>query len=209
MTKGRRHNKAGRSEGEPRFVQLPFWMMETPAFLALSANAKCTLLFIAKKFNGFNNGKLVFGWRSGCVVPVNGKEFQEKAIGLSRDQVGRALKELSEQGFIQCTKDASFDQKRLTREWRLTWLPCDGQPPTKDFASNGRSQNSKPRRTRAGASALQTHQCVYDMEPISPHDLYRCTSASMGESHRRTSASHLVTMGSVETVIPMTGTEAA
>jgi len=177
-------------------MQLPFWMMEAPAFLGLSANARSALLFIAKKYNGFNNGNIVFGWRSGCVVPINGKEFEERQFGLSRWQIGRALDELSEHGFIQCTKEATFDQKRLTREWRLTWWPCNGQPATKEFASLRPAKNSEARCTGASNPPLQVHQRTYEMEPISPSDLYRCTSAPIAISHRCTSAPHLITMGS-------------
>ena len=135
MGKGRKVNKTGRSEGGPRFIQLPYWLMETPAFLALKPNAKCVLLFMVKRFDGANNGRIAFGVRSGCYVPKAGtSELLNKPFGVPRSAIGRCLTELEAAGFIRCTREATFDQKRRTREWRLTWLECGNQAPTKDFA---------------------------------------------------------------------------
>jgi hypothetical protein len=185
---------------------LEFWLLEHPNFLALSANAKVVMLYMAKRFNGFNNGQIGFGWRGGCLVAVNGRENVEKPFGLSRHQIGRALDELDAAQFIVCTKAATFDQKRLTREWRLAWLPSgpnSERPATREFASLSTSQNLKARCTGASNPPLQVHQRAYDMEPIAPSDAYRCTSAPIANSHRCTSAPHIITMGSGGVVIPL------
>jgi hypothetical protein len=153
----RRANATGRSEGLPRFVQLPFWLLESPAFLALSSSAKCTLLFLTKRFNGVNNGHIGFGVRSGCFIPLPGSgELVDRPIGLAKSAIARSLKALEAAGFIRCTKDATFDQKRLTREWRLTWIQCSGCPATKDFMSQGRLLDSKasPRGETIDASTV-------------------------------------------------------
>src|SRR4051812_23502849 len=92
--RGRGRDKQGRSDGEARHIRLDYWMLEHPAFLALTPNAKVTLLAMLKRFNGRNNGRIAFGVRSGIFVPVNGKELAEKPFGLSRFQIGRALAEL-------------------------------------------------------------------------------------------------------------------
>jgi hypothetical protein len=192
-------NRTGRSEGDRRHVRLEYWVLDHPNFLALSANAKVVMIYMAKRFNGFNNGQIGFGWRAGTLVATNSKEHREVAFGLSRHQIGRALDELETAKFIVCTKPATFNQKRLTREWRLTWLEsgADGrQPPTKDFATVAPGRNLKARCTSAPIEEIQVHQRTYEMEPISPNDLYRCTSAPIVNSHRCTSAPHLITMGS-------------
>ena len=136
---GRGTNKVGRSEGEPRFIQIPYWVMETPAFLALSSHTKVALLFMVKRFNGRNNGKIAFGVRSGCFVPVQGRnELQNKPV-LSSAQMGRSLKEAEAAGFIACERESMFTGRKgttgqgMVREWRLTWLPTDEKLPTKDF----------------------------------------------------------------------------
>jgi hypothetical protein len=195
---GRSVDKSGRSEGEARHVRLDYWLLDHPNFLALSANAKVVMIYMAKRFNGFNNNQIGFGWRAGCLVPVNAKEHAERSFGLSRHQIGRALDELEAAKFIVCTKAATFDQKRLTREWRLTWLPMGSRgekPATKEFASLSPSRNLKARCTGASNPPLQVHQRTYDLEPFAPSDHYRCTSAPIGNSHRCTSAPHLITMG--------------
>jgi hypothetical protein len=142
--KGRRANKTGRSGGA-RFIQLEYWILECAAFLALSPNAKVVLLFMLKRYDGGNNGKIGFGVRSGCFAPQQGTgKLVDRPIGLSRSNVHRALNELVVAGFIRCTQPATFDQKRMTREWRLTWLSCNGQPATKDFV---RQQSPKKTET--------------------------------------------------------------
>jgi hypothetical protein len=206
MAKGRRQNQKGRSETGTRFIQLEYWLLEHPNFLALSPNAKVCLLAIAKRYNGANNGRIAFGVRSGIFVPINGKELVEKPFGLSRFQIGRALGELEEAGLIVCTQGASFDQKRLMREWRLTWLPSGAKNEhraTKEFASFNPAEKQNPGALVHIPPTLQERQCSYEMEPISPYDLYRCTSAPIANSHRSTSAHHLVTMGCGGMVIPM------
>lgn len=212
MSKGRKADRTGRSHGESRHVRLDFWLLESPTFLALSANAKVVAIYMAKRFNGFNNGQIGFGWRAGCLTPINGKDFAEHSVGLSRHQVGRALEELEAAKFIVCTKAATFDQKRMTREWRLTWLPSgtkSERPATKEFASVSPSRNLKTRCTGASNPPLQVHQRTYTMEPIAPGDAYRCTSAPIAISHRCTSAPHLITMGCGGIVIPLRGAKTA
>jgi hypothetical protein len=137
---GRKANSTGRSDGEPRFVQLPYWVMETPAFLSLSSHTKVALLLMLKRFNGRNNGMIAFGVRSGCFVPVPGSnELQNKPV-LSSAQMARSLKEARAAGFIACERESQFSGRKgttgqgIVREWRLTWLPTDGNPATKEFA---------------------------------------------------------------------------
>jgi hypothetical protein len=172
--------------------------MEHPAWLALSPNAKVCLLVLAKRYNGSNNGKIGFGVRSGVFVPINGKELAERSFGLSPWQIGRALTEAEQAGFIVCTQPASFNQKRLVREWRLTWLPsgtANQHAATKEFASIRPAEKQKPVALVHLSPTLQLRQRTYLMDPISPKDAYSSASASMGNSHSSTSATHLVNQG--------------
>ena len=140
---GRKVSRNGRSEGRPRFIQIEYWIMETPAFLALSSRATRALFFMLKRFNGTNNGKIAFGVRSGCFVRLPGLPQLDDRPVLSKSEMCRALAELQAAGFIRCTQEATFDQKRLTREWRFTWLPCNGQAPTKEFVGAHKAQASE------------------------------------------------------------------
>jgi hypothetical protein len=175
---GRGLTKGGRSDKDARFVQLPYWVMETSAFLALSTSAVCALLFMVKRFNGFNNGKIAFGVRSGCYLKPQGRpnDLVEQQV-LSRSEMARALKSLEAAGFIRCTKDATFHQKRLTREWRITWLPCDGKAPTKDFAVQPRERNLE-------TSPIGGHERPSTVPRVSPPSAQTCPDDPV-QSHGR------------------------
>jgi len=134
---GRRTDRRGRSEGAPPFVQIPWWLMETPAFHSLTSDSKAALLYVTKRFNGHNNGKIGFSVREGGFVRNPGQpDAQAHDYPLfSKTRMHRALSELQAFGFAVVAQESSFGQKRLAREWRLTWLPCDGKAPTKDFVA--------------------------------------------------------------------------
>src|SRR6185312_11483343 len=163
-SKGRGQDKTGRSEVVPRFVQLEHWLLDHPAALDLSGDAFKVMVYMARRFNGYNNGKVGFGVRSGCVIKINGTASITKPIfPIVRRKPGgrgqpphsrmkRALDELEAAGFIVCTQPATFNQKRLSREWRLAWLPT-GTPErpvgaTKEFAKIRVAKNSEPSVTR-------------------------------------------------------------
>ena len=131
---GRGVDAKGRSKSDGRYIRLDYWMIEAPAFQELSINAEHVLLNILKRFNGANNGQIGFGCRSGRFTR-RGPEWIELPSKLSVSSQARALKELEEQGFIACTQGSSFGQKRLTKNWRLTWLRDDrnGALATKEF----------------------------------------------------------------------------
>lgn len=130
----RRANATGRSQGEPRFVQLPYWVLESERARLLSGTAFKVLVYLLKRFNGSNNGRIAFGLRSGCFARNSATgEIEDRSLGLGKSAVGEALRELDAAGFIRCETPSSFGQKRLTREWRVTWLEAAGKLPTKDF----------------------------------------------------------------------------
>lgn len=209
---GRKVNKAGRSEGEPRFLQLPFWMMESAAFLALTPAEICALLFLAKRYNGSNNGKIGFGVRSGCFVPKQGTAaLEDKPIPLARSGIARALETLEAFGFAACTKPATFDQKRETREWRLTWLPTFGEAATREFMSlsvqdckliraNALERNArfKAKKTKASPTSGTMNTitfppeglCPTEQGPISPLQSHERDYETNLQSHQRDTSSN-------------------
>jgi hypothetical protein len=156
MGKGRKANKAGRSEGESRFLQLPFWLMESPAFHNLSPEGRTALLYLAKRYDGRNNGKIGFGVRSGGFVRNPGSpDLQDKPV-LSQTRMQAALYELQAFRLARITTPSSFGQKKRTREWELTWLPHEGKAAARDFMSLTEKQceqiaaslKTKPRSAR-------------------------------------------------------------
>lgn len=131
--KGRGLNKQGRSEAEPRFLQLPFWLMESPAFHHLSPEGRTGLIYLAKRFNGSNNGKIGFGVRSGGFVRNAGSPNLIDKPVLSQTRMQAALYELQAFRLARIATPSSFGQKKRTREWELTWLSCDGKAAARDF----------------------------------------------------------------------------
>ena len=92
MAKVKRHNAKGRTEGAPRFLQIPYWVLESPAAIALSPSAFKVLVYLLKRHNGVNNGKIGFGARSGCFVnEPGGRGLRDTPIGLGTSATGDAL----------------------------------------------------------------------------------------------------------------------
>ena len=202
MAKGRKHNTTGRSTNEPRFVQVPFWVLESAAACRLSGTATRVLLYIIKRHNGVNNGRIGFGSRSGCFARKPGcGELEDISIGIAPRTMSDALFELEAAGFIRCTKDSTFDQKRMTKEWRLTWLPTgEGQtavPPTKEFATAvGDFRRQKPGRPRALSVTSQGGQPPHVDTEAPPNDAYRAATRPIAKPHRAAGRPHLVTIPS-------------
>ena len=107
---------------------------------SLSPAAFKVLVYVAKLCYGAEkNGRIGFGARSGCIRfdPASRRD-EEVPIGLTKSAVADGLDELQRHGLLRCTKESSFGQKQVVREWRLTWRPFvdekgQKQPPTNEF----------------------------------------------------------------------------
>jgi hypothetical protein len=200
LSKGkRRHDKKGRSEGQTRFVQFPYWLLESQAALDLSGTAFKVLVYVLKRFNGTNNGQIGFGARSGCFVrdPKTGR-LQDVPIGIRPRTMSDALAEIEHRGFLVCTKVSTFDQKRRTKEWRLTWLPADNHPATKEFVTASPIQKAKrkqkPGRHTALSTKLQSGTPLYGPMTQAQDTLYRAAHRPMADADRAAHRPHLVTI---------------
>lgn len=143
--------RRGHRSGE-RFVALPHWLLRSPAWRALSPNAKAVLLHIWERHNGSNNGQIVYAVREAA------------DIGVSRPTAARALSELIDLGFLRVTRSSSFTLKtKEAREWALTAEPLDGRSPTKDFMKWVPAK----RETRSHQLQQQSHQRDHDAEAAS------------------------------------------
>lgn len=110
----KRHNKTGRSTGD-RFVQLPHWLLDCPAFRSLKPQAVAIYVQLMRIYNGSNNGSLGLSVRTAAA-----------RCNIAKDTASKAFKELAEKGFIECMRPGGFSRKtRLAAEWRLTALKCD------------------------------------------------------------------------------------
>jgi hypothetical protein len=223
--KGRGQDAQGRSEAGPRFVQLEHWLLDHPAVLRLSGDAFKVMVYMAKRFSGYNNGEIGFGTRSGCTVKVNGKESVCKNIlppktrkgrwgKSSEGRIRRALDELEAAGFIVCTKGSSFGQKKLTREWRLTWLhtgtPERPTPATGEFRLPRKPENLNPSVMHEPIPPLHRHTRHYDgategqSTPYSVmHEPMANSLSVMGDAHLVTRGSGGTGQGTGRTIIPL------
>lgn len=134
MAVGRPKNRKGRSLFGHPHIEIPHYVLDSEIFRTLPSSWVKVLLYVIKRYNGSNNGKIAFGARSGCFVRHRGIVI-DVDIGMSKSSVASALRGLEKCGFLVCTQEASFDQKRLVKEWRITWLRDNftGEIPTKDF----------------------------------------------------------------------------
>ena len=127
-----KQDKTGRSRGAERFVALPFYLLECPAWLSLTAPARVIYLELMRLYNGSNNGSLALSVRDAS-----------DRCNIAKDTASRAFVELTDKGFVECARRGGFRRKtRLATEWRLTALRCDltGQLPTKSFMTWGRDK---------------------------------------------------------------------
>jgi hypothetical protein len=120
----RTHNRTGRNCHDGRFIQVPYYLLNSPAYRRLSPVARAAWIEIAKIYNGSNNGRLAVSSRD-----LGGK------LGISRSSAARAIQQLLTFGFLEVSRASSFSQKRIAAEYRLAHVKCDvtGKLPSKGF----------------------------------------------------------------------------
>jgi hypothetical protein len=118
-----RADRTGRSRHGPPFVSVPLYMLECPAWRALSSVGKVAWIEVARLYKGHNNGQL----------GLSARTLGER-INCSKATAARALNELEVKGFIGVQKVGRYGQKDAS-EYFLTLyrndVNCD--PPTKAF----------------------------------------------------------------------------
>lgn len=125
--RGRRPDATGRSRGTERHIQLPHFLLESAAWKSLKPVERALFIEVAQRYSGFNNGIIGLG------VLEAGRELHVR-----KNTAGLAFRVLIERGFLAVTRHSTFGQKKLTREWRLTYKPmgpwdAPTSPPTNDF----------------------------------------------------------------------------
>jgi hypothetical protein len=147
--------KRGRRSHGPPFVQVYLYILKSPAWLALSCNARAAYLQLASRYNGTNNGYLALSAR-----------ILAQEMNCSPQTASRALIELEDAGFIETTFLASFTLRkdRKASEYRLTVYRCDrtGEPPSKKFMRWHSSKFAKSVSTDGtGVHAIRTNGSTY------------------------------------------------
>lgn len=111
----RKHSSKGRSKSGGRFVALPHFLMETPAWRSLPAYERAALIEVAMIYDGTNNGYLDMGVR----------RLAER-LNVSPNKASGCLRELVRRGFLEVTEASAFSRKdRTATSFRITHHRCD------------------------------------------------------------------------------------
>lgn len=135
----KRGNRANSNE-EGTFVLLQHWMLDCERFRALSGNAVKLLTRLARRHNGYNNGRISMSVREAMTE-----------LSCAKNTAARCFQELEDSGFICTIQKGAFSWKqRHATTWRLTWIRTPnpqlaaGDPATKDFMRPGQVGEKKP-----------------------------------------------------------------
>jgi DNA-binding transcriptional regulator YhcF (GntR family) len=132
---------------DARHVRLYHFMLKHPSWRTLSSDARSIFIHVCERYNGTNNGQIVYAVREG------------QKIGVSKNKTARALHELIERGFLRIKRGAAFTHKtKEAREWILTNEPFADRPATREFM-----HGTAPQLLRT-VRAFQYHQ--RDRQPL-------------------------------------------
>ncbi len=114
-------NRKGRNAYQ-RYVGLPHYMLNSPAWKTMSPNAKALLIAVWQRHNGVNNGEISYA------------VSEAAEIGMKSSPAARAFVELQDRGFLKVSRQSSFTlKKKLARTWILTAERYREEPATRDF----------------------------------------------------------------------------
>jgi hypothetical protein len=138
----------------PRFIQLFYWMLDTPAWGDLTALERSIYVELTRRYNGTNNGSIGYSARTAA------DEFK-----ISKVTAAKALRSLERHGFIVCEKRGAFHCKiRHASEYRLTIYDSDvatnyqEKLPTKECMRWPEIQNTVKLQTTTGLVGLPNEQ---------------------------------------------------
>ena len=94
------------------FYMVPRRLQDSPAWRHLSLRARVVLQVLQYRHDGFNNGRLA----------ITVHELSAAVGDQNHGANGKALAELIEKGFVECTTDANRHQAKA-RTYRLTFIP--------------------------------------------------------------------------------------
>ena len=107
MTRAKNRAKSGRDAGG--FIALPWQVVDSPAYRALSVHAKALLIEVARQYSGHNNGALLCG-----------KAYMQTRGWNSTDMLTKAKRELLEAELI-------FETVKGARPNRASWYALTWQ----------------------------------------------------------------------------------
>lgn len=129
-------NLKGRNKHVP-FINLHRGVTNSPAWKALTCEAKCLVLCVWERHNGTNNGCISLSHREARL-----------ALGVGNTKTARAFQQAQQHGFLIERAKGSFSWKmgagqgRAT-EWEIATEPCDGKAPKGTYRA-WQKQNTAP-----------------------------------------------------------------
>jgi|SRR4051812_16551508 hypothetical protein len=137
----------------PPFLPLFNEMLDAPATKALSHGAFGLYAVLKRQFNTNVSDR----WNGR--IYLSQRRAQEE-IGSNREEIARWYRELQYYGFIVMMTPGylGLEGKGKAPRWRLTEVPCLGEPATKDFLSFFRNAA----RAREYALSLTFHRLAQD-----------------------------------------------
>ena len=109
---------------DPPHSRLYHHVQFSPAYRVLSCTAKSLLMDMIALSLGRNNGDFFLSVRDAQRLLCKGSDAC----------ITKAFRQLEKYGFIAAIQRGSFSRKIPTATvWRLTFLPFEGQPPTREF----------------------------------------------------------------------------
>ena len=97
-------NKHQKKTG-PRFIQLFYWMFDTPAWKDLDAVSRAIYVELTARYNGSNNGRIAYSARQAA-----------EELKISKDTAARGAERPPAHGFIVCEKRGAFPLQGATRQ---------------------------------------------------------------------------------------------
>ena len=79
----------GRSKGRERFIKLPHWLLNSPAYQSLALGPRALLIEVWLRHNGQNNGDISFSVREAA-----------RRLKCSKDTASKWFRELEDKGFL-------------------------------------------------------------------------------------------------------------
>ena len=117
---GRKVGKDGRNS-EHQYWNLPYSMLQSPAYRLIAGPALKVLHELRSRYNGFNNGRISLSYEEAASL-----------LALSKSTVRRAFDELKEVGFIVLEKQGQWYGRKAS-EWRLTFVEFNGLPAANEW----------------------------------------------------------------------------
>ena len=120
-----RQSKKGRSNSASRFIMLPWFLMDSDAWLSLTPAERAVYLELARRYNGRNNGFIALSVRDAA-----------ERCRINKNTAAKSFRRLQETGFVEVVTPGGFSRKDPhATEWRLTDYRCDltNSPGSKAF----------------------------------------------------------------------------